>query len=77
MPKEVERVVEKGHARIYDKMVVRPEEGDVTLESRGLIYVPMWCAEGLKGAMVLNATSGKVVSEEYYNKPEESKGSGA
>ena len=68
---EVERVTEKGHARIYDKIVVKPESGDVTLTPRGLLYVPMWCVEGLHGVMVLNAVTAKVVSEEYYNKPDE------
>jgi hypothetical protein len=65
---EVERVVEKGHARIFDKVIVKPERGDVTLNPRGLLYVPMWCVEGLHGVMVLNAVTAKVVSEEYYRK---------
>jgi hypothetical protein len=68
---EVERVTEKGHARIYDKIVVKPGSGDVTLTPKGLLYVPMWCVEGLHGVMVLNAVTAKVVSEEYYNKPDE------
>ncbi|MFH0816495.1 MAG: hypothetical protein V1934_06750 [Methanobacteriota archaeon] len=68
---EVERVVEKGHARIYDKIVVKPESGDVTLTPKGLLYVPMWCVEGLHGVMVLNAVTAKVVSEEYYSKQDE------
>jgi len=68
---EVERVTEKGHARIYDKIVVKPEAGDVTLTPKGLLFVPMWCVEGLHGVMVLNAVTAKVVSEEYYNKPDE------
>jgi hypothetical protein len=63
---EVERVTEKGHATIIDKMVVAPGHGDVTLTSKGLVYVPMWCVEGLHGVMVLNAALGKVVSEEFY-----------
>ncbi len=68
---EVERVTEKGHARIYDKFQVKPEPGDVTLKPLGLLFVPMWCVEGLHGVMVLNAVTAKVISEEYYNKPNE------
>jgi hypothetical protein len=74
---EVERVTEKGHARIYDKVVVRPEPGDVTVEPMGLLYVPMWCVEGLHGAMVINAVTAKVVSEDYYNKPDSESGKSA
>jgi hypothetical protein len=68
---DVERVTEKGHARIYDKFQVKPEPGDVTLEPLGLLFVPMWCVEGLQGVKVLNAVTAKVVSEEYYSKPNE------
>ncbi|MEW5937412.1 MAG: hypothetical protein AB1665_06315 [Candidatus Thermoplasmatota archaeon] len=63
----VETVTEKEHATVVERVLARPEKDDVTLVPKGLIFVPMWCVEGAHGVMILNAATGKVVSEEFYS----------
>ncbi|MBI5000743.1 MAG: hypothetical protein HZB92_04350 [Euryarchaeota archaeon] len=63
----VELLTEKEHSTVVERVVVRPDRGDITLSPKGLVFVPMWCIEGLRGVMILNAATGKVVSEEFYS----------
>ena len=41
------------------------------LEKRGLVMVPVWCVEGSHGVMILDATTGKIISEDYYQETRE------
>jgi hypothetical protein len=31
-----------------------------------VFYIPIWCVEGIHGIMIVNAGTGKIVSEDYY-----------
>ncbi|MCK5038518.1 MAG: hypothetical protein KAS16_05415 [Thermoplasmata archaeon] len=61
-------IIEKEHTIITEKTEFKPTEEEITISLKGIIYVPVWCVEGTNGVMIINAASGKVVSEEYYSK---------
>ncbi len=61
-----EIIVEKDHATIMEKTVFKPEKENIVLEKQGLIMVPIWCVEGSHGVMILDGSSGKIISEDYY-----------
>ncbi|MCK4758372.1 MAG: hypothetical protein KAS67_07965 [Thermoplasmata archaeon] len=61
-------VIEKEHTVITEKTEFKPAEEDITMNLKGMIHVPVWCVEGTNGVMIINAATGKVVSEEYYSK---------
>jgi hypothetical protein len=63
---EVENVVDRGTALIMEKRKVQPKEGSVLLRRKGLIYLPVWCAEGSNGVMLVNAVTGKIIKEDFY-----------
>ncbi len=63
-------IIEKEHTIITEKTEFKPSEEDITLSLKGMIHVPVWCVEGTNGVMIINAATGKVVSEEYYSKKE-------
>ncbi len=63
-----EIIVERDHATIIEKATFKPEEGDIKLESQTLMMVPVWCVEGKHGVMILDGITGKVISEDYYDK---------
>jgi hypothetical protein len=39
----------------------------MAIEPKGLIYLPVWCIEGKGGAMIVNSSSGKIVSEHLHS----------
>jgi hypothetical protein len=61
-------VRESGNVTVTERKKVMPKRSEVVLESLGVYYLPVWCVEGVKGVMVLNAGTGKVISEDYYSK---------
>ncbi|MFQ5909108.1 MAG: hypothetical protein ACE5IJ_00095 [Thermoplasmata archaeon] len=63
---EIESVQEADHATIVEKRVESPEDEDVALKRRGLVYLPVWCVEGTLGAIIVNANTGKIIREDYY-----------
>ena len=63
---EKEHIHEENHVTITEKKKVSPKEGDIVLEDRGVFYIPIWCVEGVHGIMIINAGTGKIVSEDYY-----------
>lgn len=63
---EKERVHEENHVTITEKKKVSPREDEIVLEDRGIFYIPIWCVEGVHGIMIINAGTGKIVSEDYY-----------
>lgn len=63
---EREVVRETGNATLTERKRVVPRTEDVRLEGKGLFYLPVWCVEGIHGVMVINAGTGKVISEDYY-----------
>lgn len=63
-----EIIVEREHATIIEKAIFRPEEGNIRLERQTLVMVPVWCVEGKYGVMILDGITGKIISEDYYDK---------
>ncbi|MCE5295790.1 MAG: hypothetical protein LLG16_01630 [Euryarchaeota archaeon] len=61
-------VRESGNVTVTERKKVTPKRDEIVLESLGVHYLPVWCVEGVKGVMVLNAGTGKVISEDYYSK---------
>lgn len=63
---ERDMVRENGQVTMTERVVVYPRLDQGSIKPMGLIYVPIWCVEGTKGVMVLNASTGKVLSEDYF-----------
>ncbi len=63
---EIESIREADHATIVEKKVESPEEEDIVLNRRGLVYLPVWCVEGTLGVIIVNANTGKIIREDYY-----------
>jgi hypothetical protein len=63
---ERETVREENHVTITEKRKIAPREDEIVLEDRGVFYIPIWCVEGVHGIMIVNAGTGKIVSEDYY-----------
>jgi hypothetical protein len=62
-------VVREAHgAVITERKKVMPLEADVCLEGSGLYFLPIWLVEGLRGVLIINAATGKIVSEDLYSK---------
>jgi len=57
----VETVRDFGHSEIIER--TGPKKGSVLIESKGLVYLPVWCVEGRGGAMIVNSSSGKIITE--------------
>lgn len=63
---EKEQVREEDHVTLTEKRRVAPREEDIELHDMGIFFIPIWCVEGIHGALIINAGTGKVVSEDYY-----------
>lgn len=63
-----EIIVERDHATIIEKATFKPNEENIKLERQTLVMVPVWCVEGKHGVMILDGITGKVISEDYYDK---------
>ena len=59
-------VKEEDHVTMTEKKLVSPKSDSIELAEVGIFYLPIWCIEGVKGVMVLNASTGKIISEDYY-----------
>jgi len=63
---ERDMVRENGQITMTERVTVRPRLESGSVRSLGLFYVPIWCVEGTKGVMILNASTGKVLSEDLF-----------
>ncbi|MFQ5884838.1 MAG: hypothetical protein ACE5IO_07035, partial [Thermoplasmata archaeon] len=63
---EKERVRETGSARVVEKKRIKPKKEDVQIGGEGLVYLPIWCVEGTKGVIIINACTGKILRENLY-----------
>ncbi|UCC93353.1 MAG: restriction endonuclease [Thermoplasmata archaeon] len=63
----VERVEERGTVTVFVKRHVKPRDGAIDIVPRGLVYMPVWCIEGESGVAVVNASTGRIVKEEYLD----------
>jgi len=57
----VETVKDFGHSEIIER--TGPKKDSLLIESKGLVYLPVWCVEGRGGAMIVNSSSGKIITE--------------
>jgi hypothetical protein len=63
---EKELIKDDGKVTVMEKKVLSPNPEDVVLAGNGLFYLPVWCIEGVHGVMIINAGTGKIISEDYY-----------
>ncbi len=63
---ERDMIRESGQVTMTERVMVQPRLDQGSVRPLGLIYVPIWCVEGTKGVMILNASTGKVLSEDYF-----------
>ena len=67
----VETVTDFGHSEIIERS--RPRQDAMIVEPKGLVYLPVWFVEGKRGAMLVNSSSGKIISEHLHG-PESRRG---
>ncbi len=60
-----ETVKDFGHSEVIARS--KGKDGSMAIEPKGLIYLPVWCIEGKGGAMIVNSSSGKIVSEHLHS----------
>jgi hypothetical protein len=60
---------EKRSVTVYEKRTIRPTEEAIRLDHRGMLFLPVWCVEGANGAAVLDAITGRVIKEEFFDAP--------
>jgi hypothetical protein len=63
---EREIITDSGQVTVVEKKKVSPRAEDINLEGQGICYSPIWCVEGIHGVMIVNAGTGKIISEDYY-----------
>jgi hypothetical protein len=64
---ERETTRERDSAKVVEKSSVKPSKEDVQMDGIGLVYLPIWCVEGAKGSIIINASTGKVLKEDWYS----------
>jgi hypothetical protein len=62
----MEFVNDQEHVTVKERKKVAPAREEIQLTPLGLYYLPVWCVEGVHGVMLINAGTGKIVSEDYY-----------
>lgn len=69
----VETVHDFGHSEIIERK--KTPKDSIIMEPKGLVYLPVWCVEGRGGAMIVNSSSGKIISEHFHgtNQTQETK----
>jgi len=63
---EQEVVMDQSHVTVVEKRKVSPHHDQIVLQPLGVFYLPVWCVEGVHGVMIVNAGTGKIISEDYY-----------
>ncbi len=59
-----EQVKDFGHSEIIERK--KPHKDPMVIEPKGLVYLPVWSVEGKGGAMIVNSSSGKIISEHLH-----------
>ena len=59
-----EQVKDFGHSELIERK--KPQNDPMVIEPKGLVYLPVWCVEGKGGAMIVNSSSGKIISEHLH-----------
>jgi hypothetical protein len=60
-----ETVKDFGHSEIIERK--KTGKDAIVVEPKGLVYLPVWCVEGTSGAMIVNSSSGKIISEHLHS----------
>lgn len=63
----VERVEERGTVTVFVKHHLKPRDGAIDITPMGLVYMPVWCIEADQGVAIVNASTGRIVKEEYLD----------
>ncbi|MFQ6060004.1 MAG: hypothetical protein ACE5KV_01745 [Thermoplasmata archaeon] len=58
---------ERNSTRVVEVREVRPAREDIQIDGKGLVYLPIWCVEGSKGSIIINAGTGKILREDLYS----------
>ena len=58
---------EERSVTVYEKRTLRPADGAVHLQMKGLLFLPVWCVEGANGVAVLDARTGGLIKRELFN----------
>ncbi len=66
-----EQVKDFGHSEIIERK--KPLKDPMVIEPKGVVYLPVWSVEGKGGAMIVNSSSGKIISEHLHG-PEARRG---
>jgi hypothetical protein len=61
----VERVEERGTVTVFVKRHVKPRDGAIDITPTSIVSMPVWCIEGSAGVAIINASTGRIVKEEY------------
>ena len=64
--KTVETKEESDSTIIFEKKKLKPKPDAIELRSKGLYYLPVWCIEGSNGLMIIDASSGKIIKEDFF-----------
>ncbi len=59
-----EQVKDFGHSEIIER--TKPQKDPMVIEPKGVVYLPVWSVEGKGGAMIVNSSSGKIISEHLH-----------
>jgi hypothetical protein len=59
-----ETVRDFGHSELIERK--KATGNPIVIEPKGLVYLPVWCIEGKGGAMIVNSSSGKIISEHLH-----------
>jgi len=62
----IETMEDRDSATVIESKKVEPKEDAINLDTRGVIYIPVWCVEGSNGVMIIDGTNGKVLKEDLY-----------
>jgi hypothetical protein len=64
--KSIETREESDQTIIFEKKKLKPKADAIEIESKGLYYLPVWCIEGSNGLMIIDASTGKVIKEDFF-----------
>jgi hypothetical protein len=59
--KVIETMEETESVTIIEKKKVKPKEDAISIKRTKLVFLPIWCAEGSNGQMIIDATTGDVL----------------
>ncbi|MCK5559311.1 MAG: hypothetical protein KAJ51_01915, partial [Thermoplasmata archaeon] len=64
--KSIETREESDQTIIFEKKELKPKADAIEIKSKGLYYLPVWCIEGSNGLMIIDASTGKVIKEDFF-----------